>query len=321
MAKKKVGSIKLELLQKSRESMLCAVQVYNNPAITFKAETFCVLAIISWTYLCHAYFRDKRIEYHYFKQVGRKRMFDKTKHGALKAWELERCLNEEECPFNDATKANLRFLIGLRHEIEHQMTTRIDDAVSAKFQACSINYENEITELFGKKYSIASQLSMSIQFTSLSEPQVEMLADLKDMPTNIASFIDAFDKSLDAEIYKSTNYSYRVFYVPKVANKAGQADKVVTFIKEGSEEAEKINAEHVLIKEREKHKLLPSEIVALMKQRGYTKCHMGHFVDCWKSMNARKDNTYGVWVAKTWYWYENFIPVFEEFCKARNLNR
>ena len=41
MAKKrKVGSVKLELLQKSREAMLCAVQVYNNPAITFKSETF-----------------------------------------------------------------------------------------------------------------------------------------------------------------------------------------------------------------------------------------------------------------------------------------
>ncbi len=319
MAKKKVGSIKLELLQKSRESMLCAVQVYNNPAITFKAETFCVLAIISWTYLCHAFFKEKRIEYHYFKQVGRKRKFDKTKHGALKAWELERCLNDDNCPFDVATKANLRFLIGLRHEIEHQMTTRIDDAVSAKFQACSINYENEIKKLFGEKYSIASQLSMSIQFTGLSEPQVEMLEDLKDMPGNIAAFINTFDKSLEEEIYKSTNYSYRIFYVPKIANKPGQADKVVTFIKEGSEEAEKINADHVLIKEREKKKLLPGDIVTMVKDKGYTKLNMHHFVQCWKSIDARKDNTYGVWVTKTWYWYETFIPVVEQYCIDHNL--
>ena len=275
--KKKVGSIKLELLQKSREAMLCAVQVYNNPAITFKAETFSVLAIISWTYLCHAYLREKRIEYHYFKQVGRKRKFDKTKHGALKAWELERCLNDDTCPFDAATKANLRFLIGLRHEIEHQMTTKIDDAVSAKFQACSINYENEITKLFGKKYSIANQLSMSIQFTSLSNPQIEMLEDLKDMPTNIATFINTFDKSLEEEIYK-------------------------------------INADHVLIKEREKKKLLPGEIVQMMKNKGFVRINMHHFVQCWKSKNARKDNTYGVWVAKTWYWYETFIPVVEQYC-------
>ncbi len=320
MSTKKLGSIKLELLQKSRESILCAVQVYNNPAITFKAETFCVLAIISWTYLCHAYYREKRIEYHYFTKVGRRRMFDKTKHGALKSWELERCLNDDACPFDNATKANLRFLIGLRHEIEHQMTTRIDDAVSAKFQACSLNYEKEITRLFGKKYSISNLLSMSIQFTSLSEPQVDMLEDLKNLPTNIASFIADFDGSLDDEIYKSTAYSYRIFYVPKVANSKGQADKVVTFIKEGSEEAEKINADHVLIKEREKKKLLPNEIVEMMKTKGYASFNMYHFVKCWHSKNAKRDNTYGTLVAnKNWYWYENFIPIVEQYCIDNNL--
>lgn len=319
MSKKRIRSIKLELLQKSRESMLCAVQVYNNPAITFKAESFCVLAIISWTYLCHAYYREKKIEYHYFKQSGKKRLFDKTKYGALKAWELERCLNENQCPFNNATKANLRFLIGLRHEIEHQMTTKIDDAVSAKFQACCINYEQVITKLFGKKYSVSNQLSMSIQFTSLSEPQIEMLKDLKGIPTNIAMFIDEFDKSLDEEIYKSTNYSYRIFYVPKIANNQGQADRVVTFIKEGSKEADKINTEYVLIKEREKKKLLPKQIVTMMNDKGFSKMNMHQFVQCWKAKNARKDNTYGALVAKTWYWYESFIPIVEQYCVDNNL--
>ena len=88
----------------------------------------------------------------------------------------------------------------------------------------------------------------------------------------------------------------------------------MTFIKKGSEEAEKINADHVLIKEREKKKLLPGEIVQMMKDKGFARINMHHFVQCWKSKNARKDNTYGVWVAKTWYWYETFIPVIEQYC-------
>ena len=46
----KFSSIKLELIKKSRESKLAAVQIYNNPTITFKAESFIVLSIISWTY-------------------------------------------------------------------------------------------------------------------------------------------------------------------------------------------------------------------------------------------------------------------------------
>ena len=65
MAKRKIKSIKSELLKKSREAMLSAVEIYNNPQITFKAETFITLAIIAWTYLLHAYYRENNIEYRY----------------------------------------------------------------------------------------------------------------------------------------------------------------------------------------------------------------------------------------------------------------
>ena len=86
---RRVGSIKSELVIKSRESMLTAVQVFNNPNIQFKAESFIVLSIISWTYLLHAYYRDKKIEYRYYQMVNNRRKFDKTKCGADKYWELD----------------------------------------------------------------------------------------------------------------------------------------------------------------------------------------------------------------------------------------
>lgn len=131
---------KLELLIKSREAMMSAVQIYNNPQILFKTESFISLAVISWTYLLHAYYANNKVDYRYFHMNGKKKVYDKTKHGANKHWELERCLDDKECPLNESTKQNLKFLIGLRHEIEHQMTKRIDSSVSAKLQACSINY-------------------------------------------------------------------------------------------------------------------------------------------------------------------------------------
>ena len=48
---RKVKSVKDELVKKSREAILAAVQIYNSPQITFKAESFITLAIIGWTYL------------------------------------------------------------------------------------------------------------------------------------------------------------------------------------------------------------------------------------------------------------------------------
>ena len=40
---RRVGSVKQELLQKSKEAALSAVQIFNNPNISFKAETYIVL--------------------------------------------------------------------------------------------------------------------------------------------------------------------------------------------------------------------------------------------------------------------------------------
>ena len=38
--KRRVKSVKTELVRKAREAMLAAVQLYNNPQVTFKAESF-----------------------------------------------------------------------------------------------------------------------------------------------------------------------------------------------------------------------------------------------------------------------------------------
>ena len=84
---RRVKSIKNELIQKSQEAMLAAVQIYNNPQITFKAEAFISLAVISWTYLLHAFYRGERINYRYYRLEGRRKRYDKTKYGAYKHWE------------------------------------------------------------------------------------------------------------------------------------------------------------------------------------------------------------------------------------------
>ncbi len=104
-------------MAKAKEAALAAISVYNDPNTRFKSETFIVLMVIAWTYLLHAYFRSRHIEYRYFTLGNKRRRFDRTKHGAYKYWELERCLNDDQSPLDLDTVNNLRFLIGLRHEI------------------------------------------------------------------------------------------------------------------------------------------------------------------------------------------------------------
>ena len=312
----KFSSIKLELIKKSRESKLAAVQIYNNPTITFKSESFIVLTIISWTYLLHAYFREKQIDYRYFEKKGKVKRYQKTKYGAYKYWELEKCLNHPKSPIDKDTTNNLKFLIGLRHEIEHQMTSKIDDVLSARFQATCLNYNKYVINLFGEKYSISKYLSFSLQFSTINTEQKELLEEHTDLPANILTYVKDFDNELTEQEYSSPEYAYRVLFVPKLANNKGQADRVIEFVKSDSPLAEGINKEYAVIKETEKIKYLPSKVVELMKNDGYSKFNITSHTYLWQKKDAKNPkNKFGVEVEGKWYWYEKWLDEVRKYCK------
>lgn len=310
-------SLKEELLKKSREAALAAVQIFNNPNVSFKSETYILLMVVAWTYLLHAYYRDQKIDYRHYTHDGKRKHFDKTKHGAYKYWELERCLNEEACPLSRDVINNLKFLIGLRNEIEHQMTTRIDDLLSARFQACCINYHQAILSLFGESYGIAKHLAVSLQFASLEREQVDTLSQHSGLPGHIKTFIEGFDGALSLDEYASDKFAYRVIFVPKTANHPNQADQVIQFVKAGSEIAKTVNASIALIKETERPKWLPSQIMEMMENEGFPGFKMHHHTLLWKSMDAKnRSKGLGVLLAKTWYWYEPWIVEVRNHCMA-----
>ena len=313
---RKIWSVKNELLLKSKESMLSAVQVFNNPNIQFKSESFIVLSVIAWTYLLHAYYRNNKVEYRYFDQGEKRKRFHTTKHGAHKYWELERSLNDDKSPVDSVTASNLKFLIGLRHEIEHQMTTKIDDLLSARFQACCLNYNDYLKKLFPKQDGIEKHLSFSLQFSSLSEKQVDQLVDYEGLPQNISAYIQKFDQDLSDNDFNDSRFSYRVLFVPKTANRKGQADKVIEFIPADSEIAKGMNKEYVVFKDREKTKYSPSDIWKKMQAENYKKFGSHQHIKLWQSENAKDPSKgFGTFVVKTWYWYDSWLSFVRKHCE------
>lgn len=315
--KRRVKSVKTELVKKAREAMLAAVQLYNNPQVTFKAEAFITLSVIGWTYMLHAYYRSINVDYRYYRMVGKKKVYDKTKYGAYKHWELERCLNDTSCPLDSETATNLRFLIGVRHEIEHQMTNKIDEYLSAKLQACAINFDFYISKLFGDKYNLSKELSLAIQFSPLSPEQRDNLRDNLHITTNVRNFVVDFENVLSEEALRSSRYAYRILFVPINAKRQGQADQVVEFVKSDSPLAEGLEKAYAVIKETEKRKYLPSGIVKLMKSKGYDKFSITKHTELWKSRDAKNTKfSYGVLIANTWYWYESWVHEVEKYCES-----
>jgi len=62
--------------------MIAAVHTFNSAGLHFRAELFIVTAVIAWTYLMHAFYKQKGIDYRY-KKAG---VVQKTPTGADKYW-------------------------------------------------------------------------------------------------------------------------------------------------------------------------------------------------------------------------------------------
>lgn len=216
-----------ELLIKAREAMVAAVHMFNGAGLYFRAELFIVSAIIAWTYLLHAYYRREGIDYRYYKTVEGAREVVKTSNGAEKYWELGHCLRDDRCPLEKGVKQNLEFLIALRHEIEHRCTNRIDEAVSAKLQACCINFNDAAKKLFGPQFGLERRLPIALQFVTFGADQRALLKRASTLPTHIEAMTTAFHDGLSPEELASLQFAHRVAYVEKIVNRPGSADVAV----------------------------------------------------------------------------------------------
>jgi Protein of unknown function (DUF3644) len=221
---------KVSLISKAREAMLSAVQAFNNPLATFKTETFIVLSTIAWTYLLHSHYEKIEVEYRY-PDHSKKKRFLKNEDRSYRYWGLIDCIKSPKCPIDETTKKNLEFLIGLRNHIEHHKPKGLDTYLSARYQACALNFNNYLKKLHAEKYALDNHMALSLQFAELDYSQANVLKDKEKLiPKEIKSYIAGFDSKLTAEQESDDRYAYRLLFTKIVANRPGQADRVVEFI-------------------------------------------------------------------------------------------
>lgn len=299
------------LLAKAKNSMLSAVTIYNNPLIKFRSEIYIINAIISWTYLFHAYFKNNDICYFYLKKDSNK----KTKYvlidGRRKEWDLKECISQPNSPIDSATKKNLELLIKVRNEIEHCGTNVAEDFLDSYIQACSINFNFYIKNLFGEKYGLDDMLNVSIQFSKLNPNQIDILKSMK-VQNNISKIISKYEDELSQDILNNGHYSYKVIFVGKNANKEGQADTVLNFTKVNSSNQK--DARQVLVKETEKEKYLPTRIVKELMKAGFSWMNITIHTKLWKKFDAKNPKkNFGIEVEGKWYWYETWLTFLKDY--------
>jgi hypothetical protein len=112
-------------------------------------------------------------------------------------------------------------------------------------------------------------------------------------------------------------YSYRVAYIEQVVNSRGKADQVVEFLRRGTEKGDHVR---LALKEVEKPKLKPSQIVDLMKAEGFPRLNTYYPAKLWKDADAKAPGKgFGTTLADgAWYWYPSWVDQVRAHVQANS---
>lgn len=288
MLKLRAGKAKSILLS-SVDSALLAVEVYNKPRTTFRQQNYVTLMVMAWNNLFQSYFYQTIGDKYYYKEKnGRYTIVN----GERKAWDLSKSIKEfnklEPDGLSDAVQANLKFILGLRHKIEHRhiSTKELEAIMFGECQACLYNYENLLVDLYGSDYAINQSLVFSLQFSQFrtEEQQTASKGLLSKDARAIKQYVDKFRSTLDDETFGSQEYSIKLIQIPKISN-TNRADLAVEFVrwseinKKDRKSYQKITT---IIKDKVVKrdvvgvgKLLPSTVLKKVKKR--TKVSLSHY--------------------------------------------
>jgi hypothetical protein len=238
------------LVLKAREAAMLAVDIYNRPVTSFRSQGFTVMMVISWTSLMHAIFEMRNKNYFYNDKDGNVIIFD----GDKKAWELSKCI--DECSnLSQAVKANINMFVLMRNKIEHRYSPVFDLDLCGECQALLLNFEELITQYFGNYYSLNTALTIPLQvINTRPDWQSDMAKQLQSIHyKELKGFIDSYRAALPDDVFGDSQYSFRVYLVPKTGNHRSSSDIAMEFIKydpSQPEQFEDIEKGITLIKEK-----------------------------------------------------------------------
>lgn len=237
-------------LEKARSAALAAVEVYNKPGPRFRTAHYVVLIIIAWTALFHAYFYRQGRKPWYRKGRRYQKIDREPRH-----WELTECLAQHFGDADPPERANLRFLAGLRNKIEHRHLPELDATLYGECQAALLNFDDFLTQHFGARYGLADTLAVSLQFSRAVPTQkaAAIRLALASLGKGVLDYVETFRATLADDTISSSKYSFRVFLIPKTANRPTAADVAVEFVRydpTNAEQQEQLKQVTALIKER-----------------------------------------------------------------------
>lgn len=219
-----------KLIDKSKESFMMAIEVYNKPSIKYRVEGFSFFICNAWELMLKA---------HMINKFGQESIY--YKDNPKRTITLENCLKKVFTNDKDPLRRNLEKIIDLRNTSTHFITEEYEMVYIPLFQAAVFNFIEKIqafhnvdmTELIPQNF-----LTLTVNMNSIDIDEIRV-----KYPPEIAERLISINDELTPIIQENNNhFAIRVdhnYYITKDKNKAtvlvgvdNSSDAKVKIIKE-----------------------------------------------------------------------------------------
>lgn len=243
-------NISKKLVGKSIEAFIMGLEIYNKPTIHYRIEGFSFFIINAWELMLKAELLNRGESIYYRDKPDRTLSVDAV---------IKKVYTDK----NTRVRLNLEKIIELRNISTHYITEDYEIKYAPLFQACVLNYVNELQRFHGEDITahIAQNfLTISARYEPLSNEQIR----LKYPPEIAEKFIQKSNEiDVLSEAYNSDKFSINVKQQLYITRKKSEADFVVSI---GSSDT-KIALAKELKDPSNTHKYSFNSVIAAVQER------------------------------------------------------
>lgn len=239
------------LVEKSIEAFILGLEVYNKPTIKYRVEGFSFFVVNAWELMLKAEMLNRGLPIYYKDNPDRTVSVDVA---------IRKIYTDK----NTKIRLNLEKIIELRNISTHYITEDYEQKYAPLFQACVLNYVNELRRFHGvdiEQHISQNFLTITANYAPLDNEQIKLkyTPEVAEKLIQQANEIDVLN-----EVYASDKFAINIRQNLYITKKKDDADFVVS-IEKGSKNKVEIIKE--LKDPSDTHKYSYQSVITVVSER------------------------------------------------------
>lgn len=246
-----MDEIKQKLVDKSIEAFIMGLEIYNKPTIKYRIEGFSFFICNAWELMLKAELLNRNEDIYYSDKSGRTLSLEPT---------IKKIYSDK----NTRVRLNLEKIIELRNISTHFITEDYEAKYAPLFQACVLNFVNEIKRFHNidiSNYISQNFLTITANYEPLSNEQIRL-----KYPPEIAERFIQQSNQIDVltQEYDSDKFAIPIKQNLYITKKKDEADFVIAM---ASESPNKVAIVKELKDPANTHKYAFNNVIAVVNNR------------------------------------------------------